>query len=160
MGVIYLIIHSCPDPAKSLILSYVEQSNPTFVRPLYIDAILAEHSLHEWGQAVYCSISFNSAGPVTRYRPAEILISALSEFGRDKARNSAVQCRRPQNYTMLRLWLPNGFGTRKNCPLPPLHFGNFEGRVTRYCRIEWNTTVCLSKSINNIRWNRGVSWLD
>ena len=47
------IIHGCSDPAKSLILSYVEQSNSTFVRPLSIDTILAEHSLHEWGQAVY-----------------------------------------------------------------------------------------------------------
>ena len=51
----------------------------------------------------YCSISFNSAGPMTRYRPAENLVSALSEFGRDKARNSAVQRRRPQNFTILRL---------------------------------------------------------
>jgi hypothetical protein len=84
----------------------------------------------------YCSISFNSAEPVTRYRQAEILVSALSEFGRDKARNSAVQRRRPQKFTMLRLRSPNGFGTGKNCPLQPLHFGNFEGRVTRYCRIE------------------------
>jgi len=91
----------------------------------------------------YCSISFNSAGPVTRYRPAEILVSALSEFGRDKARNSAVQRRRPQKFTMLRLWSPNGFGTGKNCPLQPLHFGKFEGRVTRYCRIEWNSTVLV-----------------
>jgi len=49
----------------------------------------------------YCSISFNSAGPVTRYHAAENFISALSEFGRDKARNSAVRRRRPQNLTML-----------------------------------------------------------
>lgn len=89
----------------------------------------------------YCSISFNSAGPVMRYRPAEILILALLEFGHDKARNSAVQRHRPQNYTMLRLWSPNGSGTRKNCLLLPLPFGNFEGHVTRYCWIEWNTTV-------------------
>jgi hypothetical protein len=47
------IIHGCPDMAKNLILSYVEQRNPILMRPLSIDAILAEHSLHEWGQAVY-----------------------------------------------------------------------------------------------------------
>jgi len=64
-----------------------------------------------------------------------------SEFGRDKARNSAVQRCRPQKFTMLRLWSPNGFGTGKNCPLQPLHFGNFEGHVTHYCQIEWNSTV-------------------
>jgi hypothetical protein len=52
---------------------------------------------------IYCSISFNLAGPVMHYRPAKILVSALSEFGCDKARNLAVQCRRPQNFTMLRL---------------------------------------------------------
>ena len=47
------IINGCPDMAKSLILSYVEQRNATLMRPLSIDALLAEHSLHEWGQAVY-----------------------------------------------------------------------------------------------------------
>jgi hypothetical protein len=30
------------------------------------------------GTNIYCSISFNSAGPVTRDGPAEILVSALS----------------------------------------------------------------------------------
>ena len=47
------IIHGCPDMAKNLILSYVEQRNLILMRPLSVDAILAEHSLHEWGQAVY-----------------------------------------------------------------------------------------------------------
>jgi hypothetical protein len=39
--------------AKNVILSYVEQRNPMLMRPLSVDAILAEHSLQEWGQAVY-----------------------------------------------------------------------------------------------------------
>jgi len=73
---------------------------------------------------------------VTRYRAAENFISALSEFGRDKARNSAVQRRRPQNFTMLSFCSPNGFGTGKKFALQALHFGDFGGRVTRYCRIE------------------------
>ena len=33
------------------------------------------------------------------------------------------------------------FGTWLKFALPALHFGNFEGCVTRYCRIEWNSTV-------------------
>jgi hypothetical protein len=32
---------------------------------------------------VYCTISFNSAGPVTRDGPAEILVSALAQTCRD-----------------------------------------------------------------------------
>jgi len=47
------IIHDCPDIAKNLILTYVEQRNPILMRPLSIDALLAEHSLHEWGQEVF-----------------------------------------------------------------------------------------------------------
>ena len=47
------IIHGCHDTAKDLILSYVQQRNAILMRPLSIDAILAEHCLHEWGQAVY-----------------------------------------------------------------------------------------------------------
>jgi hypothetical protein len=39
-------------------------------------------------------------------------------------------------FTMLRLKSPNGFSAGQNCLLQPLHFGDFEGRVTRYCRIE------------------------
>jgi hypothetical protein len=70
------------------------------------------------------------------YRSTQILVSAPSEFGRDNARNSAVQCRRPQNFAMLRLRSPNGFGTGKKSPLPALHFGDFEGRMMRYCQIE------------------------
>ena len=33
------------------------------------------------------------------------------------------------------------FGTWLKFALPALHFGNFEGCVTCYCRIEWNSTV-------------------
>ena len=33
------------------------------------------------------------------------------------------------------------FGTWLKFALPALHFGKFEGCVTRYCRIEWNSTV-------------------
>ena len=47
------IIHGCPDMAKDLILSYVEQRNAILMRPLSIDAILAEHCLYEWGEEVY-----------------------------------------------------------------------------------------------------------
>ena len=32
---------------------------------------------------LYCAISINSAGPVTRYSPAEILVSARRQNGRD-----------------------------------------------------------------------------
>src|SRR6266567_434253 len=47
------IIYDCPEHAKDLILSYVEQRNtPMLVRRLSIDAILAEHDLHQWGQEV------------------------------------------------------------------------------------------------------------
>ncbi|KIM38867.1 hypothetical protein M413DRAFT_29808 [Hebeloma cylindrosporum] len=45
------IIHGCPEIAKNLILTYVEQRNP-ILRPLSIDAILFEYSLYEWGQGL------------------------------------------------------------------------------------------------------------
>jgi hypothetical protein len=48
-------------------------------------------------KCIYCTISFNSAGPMMCYCTAEILVLALSEFGDDKARNSAVQHCRLQN---------------------------------------------------------------
>ena len=51
----------------------------------------------------YYSISFNSAGPMMCYHSAENLVSALSEFGHDRAKNLAVQYCRLQNFTMLRL---------------------------------------------------------
>ena len=88
----------------------------------------------------YCSISFNSAGPLTRYRPAENLVSALSEFSRDKAR---IRQYSAAGHKILLYWdwSPNSFGTWKNCPLQPLHFGKFQGCMTRYCQIEWNSTV-------------------
>ena len=47
------IIHGCPDMAKKLILLHIDQRNPILMRPLSVDAILAEHSLHAWGQEVY-----------------------------------------------------------------------------------------------------------
>ena len=57
---------------------------------IYLNSVQLSETLGRTGQGTVV-ISFNSAGPVTRYRPAEILISALSEFGRDKARNTAPQ---------------------------------------------------------------------
>ena len=66
-------------------------------------AILYYEHQEKSDQAFYCTISFNSAGPVTHYCQAEILFSTLSEFRCDKARNSAVQRRRLQDFTMLRL---------------------------------------------------------
>ncbi|PPQ86187.1 hypothetical protein CVT25_006930 [Psilocybe cyanescens] len=47
------IIHRCPENAKNTILSYVQKKNiPMLLRPLAIDAFLAEDSLNEWGQDV------------------------------------------------------------------------------------------------------------
>ena len=45
------IIYDCPKHAKEIILSYVKQGNsPILMRRLSIDALLAEHDLHQWGQ--------------------------------------------------------------------------------------------------------------
>jgi hypothetical protein len=48
------IIYDCPEHAKNLILTYVDPGNtPTAIRPLSIDALLAEHDLHQWGQEAF-----------------------------------------------------------------------------------------------------------
>ena len=39
------------------------------------------------------------------------------------------------------------FSTWLKFALPVLHFGKFEGCMTRYCRIEWNSTVLLPVSM-------------
>lgn len=45
--------------------------------------LLFDGSADEWGYSEYCPISINSAAPVTRDTPAEILVSADARNGRD-----------------------------------------------------------------------------
>ena len=71
---------------------------PGSMRSRYERNFLVTWSNTGFGIGAYCTISFNSAGLMIRYGQAEILLSALSEFCRDKARNSAVQRRRPSKF--------------------------------------------------------------
>jgi len=99
----------------------------------------------------YCSISFNSAGPMTRYRPAEILVSALSEFGRDKARNSAVQRRRPQ---ILLYW---------DCDHQTVSALEKIARYNRYIsailKAAWRVTAELNEIVQYLRPNLWIAIL-
>jgi hypothetical protein len=50
-----------------------------FVIEIPTDSAASDHDRHK----EYCTISINSAGPVTRDGPAEILVSATSQSCRD-----------------------------------------------------------------------------
>ena len=93
----------------------------------------------------YCTISVNSAWHVTRYMPAENLISAPRRNGRYHPFFSALLA----NFFAILEFFGTfffylclyEFGTWPDQPLQLLHFGNFGGTVTCYCRIDRNSTV-------------------
>jgi len=93
----------------------------------------------------YCTISINSAGPVTCDGPAEILVSATSRSCRDMPKNLGIfeqfSAAGDEKNSILVIQLPNEFGTLWKSPWQLWHFSNLEGAMTRDCRIEWNGTV-------------------
>ena len=90
----------------------------------------------------YCAILINSAGPVTHYTLAEILVSALWPGHRYIAQKFSRWPPEAQKFGVYSVGPAKVFGTSLKWPLPPLHFGDLRGPVTRYCRIDRNGTVC------------------
>jgi len=82
-----LLFYKCPQLWRYLCPGH--KLDP--VSRVRLSCLIAVH----WGSSIttiYCTISFNST--------PENLVLALSDFGRDKARNSAVRRRRLQNFTI------------------------------------------------------------
>ena len=82
----------------------------------------------------YCTISINSAGPVTRYMPAEILNSA---HGGNDCYIHFFLADFYDFFAIFKAFFTTSFycfGTWPKWPLQPLHFGVFGAAVMRYYR--------------------------
>ena len=98
----------------------------------------------------YCTILFNLAPSVVHYQPAKILISALSEFCHDKARNSAIQHHTPPNFTTyVATVITKWFQHWKKLPVTTITFQQF-----------WRP--CDMLLLNWIKWYSNIanSYLD
>ena len=102
------------------------------------EAVVDEYKL----KSEYCTISFNSAGPMTRDGPAEILVSATSQTCRDMSKFSDIfgsfALQTAHFYDGHQMFSAPGKNRRDERD----YSVSERGCVTRDCRIERNGTVC------------------
>ena len=93
----------------------------------------------------YCTISINSAGPVTCDGPAENLVSVTTQSSHDIPKFLGIfwqfSAAGDEKNSILVTWLPNEFGTPEKSPWQQWHFSFLEGPVMCDCWIEWNGTI-------------------